>query len=191
MRPCECNTQEGLYKLGSFTYALGTRMELWFGHGCSGDRVLFEHERNYVLGCFGYGCCGDRMLLEHEQNYALDMDTLVTVCSWNKSGIMVWARMLWLPHVLEHKRYCALGLNALFIGIEHGHCHCMATNASKSTTLSRPYSRHLAKTTELIGFRYRVRRAIQDLPSSLHHLQTPGSRTTAHQITKPRKNSLV
>ena len=41
------------------SYALGTRMELWFGHGCSGHRVL----------------------LEHKQNYGLGMDALVIVCS--------------------------------------------------------------------------------------------------------------
>ena len=28
-------------------YALGTRTELWFGHGCSGQRMLWEHERRY------------------------------------------------------------------------------------------------------------------------------------------------
>ena len=28
-------------------YAPGTRTELWFGHGCSGHRMLLEHERNY------------------------------------------------------------------------------------------------------------------------------------------------
>ena len=58
-------------------YALGTRTELWFGHGCSGWR----------------------MLLEHEQNYDLGMDALVSVCSWNTNGIygiMVWAWMLGL-----------------------------------------------------------------------------------------------
>ena len=59
-------------------YALGTRTELWFGHGCSGLRMLLEHERNYGLG----------------------MDALVSVCSWNPHGIMVWAWMLWLPYAL-------------------------------------------------------------------------------------------
>ena len=134
-------------------YALGTRAELWFGHGCSGERMLLEHERNYGLGMdalvsvcswntsgimvwawmlwlayalvsvcswntnevmvwawmlwlayalgtrtelwFGHGCSGERMLLEHERNYGLGMDALVSVCSWNTSGIMVWAWMLW------------------------------------------------------------------------------------------------
>ena len=33
--------------------------------------------------CFGHGCSKDRMLLEHARYYGLDMDALVTVCSWN------------------------------------------------------------------------------------------------------------
>ena len=41
------------------SYALGTRTLLWFGHGCSGYRMLLEHERYYGLG----------------------MDALVSVCS--------------------------------------------------------------------------------------------------------------
>ena len=44
---------------------------------------------------FGHGCSGQRMLLEHERNYGLGMDALVSVCSWNTNGIMVWAWMLW------------------------------------------------------------------------------------------------
>ena len=32
------------------SYALGTRTLLWFGHGCSGYRLLSEHERSYGLG---------------------------------------------------------------------------------------------------------------------------------------------
>ena len=35
--------------------ALGTRTELWFGHGCSGHRLLLEHERNYGLGMDAVG----------------------------------------------------------------------------------------------------------------------------------------
>ena len=52
-----------------FAYALGTGTELWFGHRCSGDR----------------------MLLEHERTYGVSMDALVGVCSWNTRGIMAWA----------------------------------------------------------------------------------------------------
>ena len=87
-------------------YALGTRTEIWFEHGYSGQRMLLEHEWNYGLGMdalvsvliktrtelwFGHGCSGQRMLLEHEGNHGLDMDALVSVCSWNANGIMVWA----------------------------------------------------------------------------------------------------
>ena len=60
------------------SYALGTRTELWFGHGCSGHRMLWEHERDYGLG----------------------MDALVSVCSGNTNGIMVWAWMLWSAYAL-------------------------------------------------------------------------------------------
>ena len=60
-------------------------------HGCSGDRMFLEHERNYGLGM---DAAGPRMLLEHEQNYGLCMDALVIACSWNMNGIMVWAWML-------------------------------------------------------------------------------------------------
>ena len=89
--------------------ALGTRMELWFGHGCSGHRMLLEHERDYDLGMDAlvtvcswntngimvrHGCSGQRMLLEHERNYGLGMDALVSGCSWNTNGIMIWAWML-------------------------------------------------------------------------------------------------
>ena len=116
--------------------ALGTRTDFWFGHGCTGCRTLLEHERNYglrmdalVTVCswnangfmvwawmhwllatyafgtrtelwFEHGRTGYRMLLEHEWNYGLGMNALVTVCSRNMNGIMVWASMHWLPYAL-------------------------------------------------------------------------------------------
>ena len=145
--------------------ALGTRTELWFGHGCSGQRMLWEHERDYGFGMdalvivcsgntngimvwawmlwsanalgtrtdlwFGHGCSGQRMLLEHERDYGLGMDALVIVCSGNTNGIMVWAWMLWSADalgtrtefwfghgcsghrmLLEHERDCGLGMDA-------------------------------------------------------------------------------
>ena len=49
---------------------------MWFGHGCSGHRMLSNHERYYGFG----------------------MDALVSVCSWNTNGTIVWAWMLWSPH---------------------------------------------------------------------------------------------
>ena len=69
------------------SYALGTRTLFWFGHGCSGHRMLLEHERNYGLG----------------------MDALATVCSWNANGIMVWAWMLWSPYALGARTELWLG----------------------------------------------------------------------------------
>ena len=61
-------------------YALGTRTELWFGHGCSGQRMLLEHERNYALG----------------------LDALVSVCSWNTSGASpgTWRTRSQTPSIL-------------------------------------------------------------------------------------------
>ena len=99
-------------------YALGTRTKLWFGHGCSGQRMVREHERDYGLGMdalaaneimvwawmlwsayalgtrtrlwFGHGCSGHRRLWD-----GLGMDALVSVCSGNTNEVMVWAWMLW------------------------------------------------------------------------------------------------
>ena len=150
------------------SYALGTRTLLWFGHGCSGHRMVLEHERYHGLGMdalvivcswstnvimvwawmlwssyglrartlswFGHGCSGHRMLFEHERYYGLGMDALVIVCSSNTNVIMVWAWMLWSSYalgtrtllwfghgcsghrmVLEHERYHVLGMDALVI----------------------------------------------------------------------------
>ena len=55
------------------TVALGKRTLLWFGRGCSDNRMPLEHKRYDGLG----------------------MDALVTECSWNTNVIVVWARMLW------------------------------------------------------------------------------------------------
>ena len=94
------------------SYALRTRTLSWLGHGCSGHRMLFEHERSHGLG----------------------MDALVIVCSSNTNVLMVWAWMLWssyalrtrtlswLGHgcsgdrmLLEHRRYHGSGMDALVI----------------------------------------------------------------------------
>ena len=63
--------------------ARGLRTLLWFGQGCTGHRVLVDHEHYYGLG----------------------KDATVTVCSWTTNVIMVWARMHWSP--------CARGLRTL------------------------------------------------------------------------------
>ena len=124
-------------------YALETRTLLWFGHGCTGHRMLSEHERYYGLGMdamvtvclrntsvilveawmhwspyaletltllwFGHGCTGHRMLSEHERYYGLGMDALVTVCSRNTNVIMVWAWMHWSPYALGTRTLPWLG----------------------------------------------------------------------------------
>ena len=66
---------------------------------------------------------GPRMLLEHERNYSLGMDALVSVCSCNTNGIMVWAWMLMVLDMdakepgmlLEQERNYGLGMGALVI----------------------------------------------------------------------------
>ena len=106
------------------SYALGTRTRLWFGHGCSGHRMLWEHERDFGLGMdalvivcsgnmneimVGHGCSGHRMLWEHEGDYGLGMDALVIVCSWNMNEILVWAWMLWSSYALGTRRRFSVG----------------------------------------------------------------------------------
>ena len=59
-------------------YALATQTLLWFGHGCSGKRMLLQHKRYDGFG----------------------MDAVVSVCSWNMNIIMVWAWMLWRSYAL-------------------------------------------------------------------------------------------
>ena len=90
-------------------YALETRTELWFGHGSRTELW------------FGHGCSGHRMLLEPERNHGFGMDALVTVCSGNTNGAMIWAWMLWFGHgcsghrmLLEPERNYGLGMDALF-----------------------------------------------------------------------------
>ena len=139
-------------------YAAGTRTEFWFGHGCSGHRVLLEHERKfwfghgcsglrkpYALGTrtefwFGHGCSSRRMLLEHERNYGLGMDALVAVCCWNTNGILVWAWMLWSPSAFGTRAELRSGtslqesapaLKVLGAKLGHGQLHC--TDAGRQT----------------------------------------------------------
>ena len=115
-------------------YALGPRTLLIFGHGCSGDPMLLEHERHSLreLLWFGLGCSHDCVLLEHERYYGLGMDALMTACSWRTNVIMVWAWMLKWPYalgtrtllwfwrgcsgdgmLLEHERNYSSGMEAL------------------------------------------------------------------------------
>ena len=111
--------------------ARGPQTSLWFGHGCTGHRVLVDQKRHYGLGMdalvavcswttniimdwawmhwspcargpetslwFGHECTGHRVLVDHEHYYGLGMDALVTVCSWTTNVIMVWTWMHWSP----------------------------------------------------------------------------------------------
>ena len=52
------------------------------------------------------------MLLEHERNYDLGMDALVSGCSWNTNGIMIWARMVWSAYALGTRTVPARALGA-------------------------------------------------------------------------------
>ena len=75
-----------------------------------------------------HGCSGHRMLLEHERYYGLGMDALLIVCSWNtkvyneaKCGTVI----RWLPKtsmlvraskpswIYQRKRTCQSVVNAL------------------------------------------------------------------------------
>ena len=80
-------------------HALGTRTDLCLGHGCSGHRMLLEHERNYALGM-------DALVTVCS---ALGVDALVTVWSLNTNGIMRWAWMLWSPYALGTRTELCVG----------------------------------------------------------------------------------
>ena len=84
--------------------------------------MLLEHE---LYLWFGHGCYGDRLLLEHDRDSGLGMDALVTVRSWNTDVFMVLSWMLWWPHALGTRtlsmvwawmlwRPIALGTRTLF-----------------------------------------------------------------------------
>ena len=98
--------------LGVCRYALGTRRQLWFGHGCNGKRMLLEHERDYGLDMDAKdSVCSwntkdviDRMFSQQEGDYGLGMDVKVTACSSNRKEIMVWACMQRTAYVLGTQR---------------------------------------------------------------------------------------
>ena len=110
---CSCNTKGFMAWAWMFlsAHALVTRQDLWFGHGCSGQRMFLEHERNMVWAWMlwsahafgtrmdlwlGHGCSGQRM-------HALGTRTEL----WFGHGCSR-QRML-----LGHKRNHGLGMDAL------------------------------------------------------------------------------
>ena len=90
--------------------AVETRTSSWYGHGCSGHRMLPNtnvievwagmHWQPYALETqtlvwFGHGCTDNRMLSKHKRYHGLGNDALVTVCSPNTNVIMAGAWMHW------------------------------------------------------------------------------------------------
>ena len=65
--------------------ALGTR-KLWFGHGCTGDRMLSECERNCRLGMDAPVIAHTQ--IKHERHYGLGRDAPVSGCSRNTNVIL-------------------------------------------------------------------------------------------------------
>ena len=79
-----------------YSYALETRTELWFWHGCSGNRMLYEHERYCDFGMDALVSVYSR----DERNYDFGMDALVIACFRNTNVIMFLAWMLWQSYAL-------------------------------------------------------------------------------------------
>ena len=105
-------------------------------HGCSCERMLLEHERYYG----GIAC---RMLLAHERYYGLDMDALLTVCSWNTNVIMQWAWMHCLLYALGIRTllWFGHGCSGEHMLLEHGGgCTCSkpSCDISHEPSFSRP-----------------------------------------------------
>ena len=100
---------EGDYGLGMdalVSALIETRRELWFGHGCSGQRTHQNTNGNMVWAWMLWSAHSSK----HEGNSGLGM---VSVCSWNTKGIMVWAWMLWSAHSSKHGGHYGLGMDAL------------------------------------------------------------------------------
>ena len=88
------------------SYAHGARTLSWLGHGCSGHRMLSEHERSYGLGT-------DALVIVCTRSTNVIMAwawALVIVCSRSTNVIMVWAWMLWSSYAPEHERYYGHGM---------------------------------------------------------------------------------
>ena len=61
-------------------YALETRTLLWFGHGCTDERMLSKHERYYGLGMDAFGTDA----LVSRMRWKTDV---MTVWVWSKNGL--------------------------------------------------------------------------------------------------------
>ena len=90
--PCTCRTQDGLYKLRGFMTGLANAILRKAIQTPKFHERLYKcrtQEGLYKLGSFS------GIMAWHEETSGLGMDALVTVCSWNTNGIMLWAWMLW------------------------------------------------------------------------------------------------
>ena len=124
-------------------YALGTRTLLrfghgctrmlseheclWFGHRCTGNRMLSKHVRSRKTNAlwFGHGCIGHGMLSKHQRDKGWSMAALVTAClawPWTRwSPYALGTRtLLWCGHgctgnrmLSKHACYYGLGMDAL------------------------------------------------------------------------------
>ena len=70
--------------------ALGTWTAQWFGHGCSGQWMHWEHGRHYRSGS-----SGQWMHWEHGRYHRSGMDALANGCTGNMDGTIFRAWMLW------------------------------------------------------------------------------------------------
>ena len=64
---------------------------MWLQHGCSGHKVLAEHEQKYGLGMDALVTACSRNTNGIMAWDGLGIDALVIACSWNTNGIMLWA----------------------------------------------------------------------------------------------------
>ena len=78
-----------------------TRTELWFVHGCSGERMPLEHERNYGFGMdalvialtatrtelwFGHGCAGEPVLVTRGLIRVLEVFVYILGETWGRKA---------------------------------------------------------------------------------------------------------
>ena len=71
-----------------------------------GLRWLSVQIRTRTLLWFGHGCSVNRMQLEHGRYYGLGMDAVGNACNWSTDIIVVWA---WMPLAWLRKHVVGLG----------------------------------------------------------------------------------
>ena len=131
-------------------YALGTRTELWFGRGCSGRRMLLEHERNYGFGMdapyalgtqaelwFGHGCSGCHTFNTRSAQGILGLQLqgpsflYVLTIRLPRLCTAVWPRRGFDLRRSRSLQESALALKVLRAKLGNGQLHC--TDAGRAT----------------------------------------------------------